>query len=73
MAGTAGNTLFINGIINIFKMGSGIEWYVSFRKMAVVLNGIARKKCFVKRHCIKGSITEKDYLIFIGRIRFFRQ
>lgn len=52
-------------------MGSGIEWYVSFRKKAVVLNGIARKKCFVKRHCIKGSITEKDYLIFIRRIRFF--
>lgn len=61
--GKAGNPLLINDIINIFKMDSDIERYVSFREMAVVPKGIARKERLVKRYCIKSSITEKDFRI----------
>ena len=52
---TAGNA--------IFKMGSCIERYVSFREAAVVSKGIARKKSFVKPHCIKSGIAEKNFRI----------
>lgn len=60
---TAGNTVFINGIINIFKMSPCIKWYVSFREVAVFAKGIARKERFVKLYCIKSSITEKNFRI----------
>lgn len=69
---TAGNSVLIDCIINIFRMNSWVKRNVSTGKMPDFTKGITNEQVFVKLSRIKSSITEKyvwiDERMFVKEI-----
>lgn len=61
--GTAGNSVFINGIILIFKSGSCIQRDIGFGKMFVITKSVASKKILIEFYGIKSRITKECFRI----------
>lgn len=60
---TARNTIFMNGIIRIFKPRACIQRNVCSGKMFISTKSIAGKQCFIEEGCIKSSITKESFWI----------
>lgn len=58
---TAGNPIFIDLIILLFKTGSGVKWDISFTKVFIISESIAGKKLWVECCSIKSSITKESF------------
>ena len=61
--GTTRNTIFIDGIIRIFKTRSCIQRNISFREMLVITKSVTGKKALIKLCGIESSITQKGFWI----------
>ena len=64
--GTTGDTVFIDGIILIFKSGSCIQRNISFREMFVITKSVTGKKALIELYGIESSITEECFWIDQG-------
>ena len=58
-----GNTIFINGIILIFKTRSCIQRDISFREMVIITEGVTGKEVLIKLNGIKSRISEEGFRI----------
>ena len=61
--GTTRNTIFIDGIIQIFKSGSCIQRNISFREMFVITKSVTGKKALIELCGIESSITQEGFWI----------
>ena len=59
--GTTRNTIFIDGIILIFKPGSCIQRNISFREMFVITKSITGKKALIELCGIESCISEECF------------
>lgn len=60
---TTGDTIFIDGIILIFKSGSCIQWNISFRKMFVITKSVTGKKALIDLCGIESCISKEGFRI----------
>lgn len=60
---TTGDSVFIDGIILIFKSGSCIQRNISFREMFVITKSVTGKKALIELYGIESSITEEGFRI----------
>lgn len=61
--GTAGDTIFVDGIILIFKTGSCIERDICFREMFIITKSVAGKKIFIELQGIESSVSKECFRI----------
>ncbi len=61
--GTAGDSVFINGIILIFKSGSCIQGDIGFGEMFVITKSVTSKKILIESCGIKSSIAKECFRI----------
>ena len=60
---TAGNPIFIDLIILLFKTSSGVKWDISFTKVLIISESVASKKLWIECRGIKSSIAKKSFWV----------
>lgn len=61
--GTTGDSVFINGIILIFKSGSCVQRDIGFGEMFVITKSVTSKKILIEIYGIKSCITKECFRI----------
>ena len=61
--GTAGDSVFINGIILIFKSRSCVQRDIGFGEMFVITKSVTSKKILIEFYGIKSSIAKECFRI----------
>ena len=60
---TAGNPIFIKGVVLFFKTSPGIQWDISFMKMFIISKRITGKKFGIECRSIKSSVAKESFWV----------